>query len=364
MYVDLPYQLAIFLGQKSNAFFRQHFDELSTELKESLLCTTEGLMEYFEKRFPVLLIHCFRVCRELLPVDDQLSLKYSIAPYGSKRKQTAVPIISEASQATSSTISEEPAIQDEQEEIGNGSYELVCEQTQQRTRSSSHESIISVEDIPTIRNERQVAPDPAGTNNSAPSQKEPLSTGPSSTPLSLETARTGSPEATITPSSIGDVIVWHGSDAAKTLNCRGWSRSDEEWIRRVDTSLRKRTDATLVRCKEDPKFRTRLCNHWDVSLGTYCPMLKKKKCDFAHGPVELRVKEPKRNRWGKLVDANGDNKNPNHSGGEDTYGAARNIETTRKQEGKWNTENGKGVGTPRGKSRVTGFAGRKKKQSW
>ena len=143
---------------------------------------------------------------------------------------------------------------------------------------------------------------------------------------------------------IGNVIVWHGSDAAKSLQCRGWSRSDGEWIRRVDANLRKR-NVNLVRCKEDPKFRTRLCNHWDVSLGTQCPMKRKNKCDFAHGPIELRVKEAKRNRWGKLVDENGDNKNPNHSGGEDTYGAARLIESTRKQEGKWNTD-GTGKKTP------------------
>jgi hypothetical protein len=97
----------------------------------------------------------------------------------------------------------------------------------------------------------------------------------------------------------------------------------------------KRDDSILQRCAEDPKFRTRLCNYWDASLGTSCPMQKKGKCIFAHGPVELRVKDGKRHRWGKLVDKNGDNNNPRHSGGEDTYGAARAIEEERKQEGKW-----------------------------
>lgn len=76
-------------------------------------------------------------------------------------------------------------------------------------------------------------------------------------------------------------------------------------------------------------------------------MRKKAKCIFAHGPVELRVKEAKRKRWGKLVDKNGDNNNPNHSGGEDTYGAARAIESERKHEGKWNSS--KPTGT-KGKS--------------
>lgn len=65
-------------------------------------------------------------------------------------------------------------------------------------------------------------------------------------------------------------------------------------------------------------------------------MRKKNKCVFAHGPAELRVKEGKKNRWGKLVDKNGNNSNPMHSGGEDTYGAASSIERVRKEEGKWN----------------------------
>ena len=64
-------------------------------------------------------------------------------------------------------------------------------------------------------------------------------------------------------------------------------------------------------------------------------MRRKKKCIFAHGPVELRVKESKRNRWGKLVDSEGNCSNPKASGGEDTYGAARSIEAMREKEGKW-----------------------------
>jgi hypothetical protein len=144
-----------------------------------------------------------------------------------------------------------------------------------------------------------------------------------------------------------DVIIWAGSTAAKTFQCRGWNRSDDEWQHQSDLISRRR-DVNLVRCAEDPKFRTRLCNHWDESLGTFCPMRKKNKCIFAHGPVELRVKETKRNRWGKLVDENGDCNNQRHSGGEDTYGAARSIENERKQEGKWsakaaNGTKGKGV---------------------
>lgn len=136
-----------------------------------------------------------------------------------------------------------------------------------------------------------------------------------------------------------DVIVWENSTAARTFQCRGWMRSEEEWCRRG--KITKKRDMHLTRCAEDGKFRTRLCNHWDESKGTFCSMRKKNKCDFAHGPIELRVKEGKKKRWGKLVDKNGNNSNPRHSGGEDTYGAARSIETARKVEGKWNTNTGK-----------------------
>ncbi len=129
-----------------------------------------------------------------------------------------------------------------------------------------------------------------------------------------------------------DIVIWEGSSTARLLNCRGWMRSEEDWRRRTNALLRKR-DINVTRCVEDPKFRTRLCNHWDISKGAYCSMRKKNKCIFAHGPVELRVKEGKRHRWGTLVDELGDNNIPFHSGGEDTYGAARSIESKRKEDG-------------------------------
>lgn len=138
--------------------------------------------------------------------------------------------------------------------------------------------------------------------------------------------------------AIGQLVVWHGSSAASAFQCRGWNRSDEQWVRKGEMIGANRSDALLVRCAEDPKFRTRLCNHWDLSKGTYCPMRKRNKCIFAHSAVELRVKAPKRQRWGKLVDQDGNHKNQNASGGEDTLGAAKAIEVERKQEGKWNTD--------------------------
>lgn len=139
----------------------------------------------------------------------------------------------------------------------------------------------------------------------------------------------------------------------KKFDCQGWMRSEDEWIQRLDVKMRKR-DANLARCADDPKFRTRLCNHWDTTRGAFCSMRKKNKCIFAHGPTELRVKEGKRHRWGTLVNKHGTSANPHASGGEDTYGAARSIENTRKEQGQWNVEKKRthqqqGKGKPRGK---------------
>lgn len=133
---------------------------------------------------------------------------------------------------------------------------------------------------------------------------------------------------------LSGIVVWSGSTAARELKCRGWYRSDDDWAQRLDAKLRKR-DSNLARLVDDPKFRTRLCNYWDSSQGTHCPMRKKNKCIFAHGPIELRVKGGKHHRWGTLVNKFGLCANPKASGGEDTYGAARTIEKTRKEQGQW-----------------------------
>lgn len=292
-----------------------HYDELSTDLKDKLRSKTEGLVLYFERRFPKLLIHCFRVCRDLLATGDPLSTKYCITSYDHRRN-------------------------------GVGNAISNCQAVETRSMVNCHVATMTIP-IPIVSppldnigvTQPVDAVDTAIFDTKAPrlDDHEHESVASAPIPVSIPDDSTERIDSMLRRNDVEDLVIWSGSTAATTFNCRGWIRSDDEWMRRVDISLRKR-DANLVRCAEDPKFRTRLCNHWDTSYGTVCPMRKKNRCVFAHGPVELRVKETKRHRWGKLVDENGDNRNPNHSGGEDTYGAARMIETTRKQEGKWNTD--------------------------
>lgn len=141
-----------------------------------------------------------------------------------------------------------------------------------------------------------------------------------------EVVEPGHPE---TLPTMDQLVVWHGSTAARTLNCRGWNRGAVEWVKPSVDSFAKDKAREFAKNSENPRYRTRLCSHWDSSSGTFCPMKKKGKCIFAHGPVELRVKAEKRKRWGRLVDPDGNCKNLKASGGEDTYGAARAIENER-----------------------------------
>jgi hypothetical protein len=294
-----------------------HYDELPLKVKQKVGSNPDGLLHYFEALFPRLLMHCYHLCRDYMDASDAMVLKYSIT---CPRNQTA--------KAGPTSSHEERAVS------------AVAKAVAQPVMSQVHDELSEVKELTNLVDEN-IPVEPSENTISSSNSIAAIDVGvgaiyPSSMSNNDEqNAR----EVMQVLSSLEDcdIVVWEGSAAAKTFNCRGWLRADDEWTRRFDASAKK-IDSNLTRCSTDSKFRTRLCNHWDVSHGTYCPMRKKSKCVFAHGPVELRVKEGKKNRWGKLVDKNGNNSNPRHSGGEDTYGIARTIESTRKEEGKWNTE--------------------------
>jgi serine/threonine-protein kinase/endoribonuclease IRE1 len=283
-----------------------HYDELPNNVKETIGSNPDGLFTYFEQRFPLLFMHCYNMCKDYMEVNDQIVLKYLIPMKGStKRPDTLSNTVSGISAGDSNVSQHEisPVISRKQPD---DNYEFI-----DKNRNEVDDTKLLSETTSENENGDE----------------------------SFECINQNSFESCMNSSAVicEDVIIWEGSTAAKTFKCRGWFRTDEEWIRRGEVIVKK-MDNNLIRCATDPKFRTRLCNHWDSSLGTFCPMLKRHKCIFAHGPVELRVKEGKKTRWGKLVDSNGNCSNPNHSGGEDTYGAARSIEAIRKDEGKWNTD--------------------------
>jgi serine/threonine-protein kinase/endoribonuclease IRE1 len=290
-----------------------HFCELPDSVKDKIGYSLDDLLHYFESKFPLLLMHCYNLCRDFLPSEDSLILKYGIFSHSANMKISV-------SQGTGQ-INGGP---------GANEGESFKEQT---VVDAKMDSLLEVF-MP--KSEKIDAPHILGVAEDASFCKPPVCLTSEDSGSSLEL-----PSNHISHESIPtDIVIWEGSSTAKLLNCRGWMRSEENWRQRTDALVRKR-DINITRCVEDPKFRTRLCNHWDLSKGTYCSMRKKNKCIFAHGPVELRVKEGKRQRWGALVDDQGDNNNPFHSGGEDTYGAARSIECKRKEDGQWVSDKNK-----------------------
>ena len=283
-----------------------HFDELPVEFKE-IAPDQQALWKYFEEKFPRLFMHCYITCRQHLASGDPLAIKYDIL--------CTAQIVHAAKKSSMESTSSARS-------LDNKSSTLSVQDNEPSDNTADASTSTSNKSEPTLKDE--------GNSSSETDASKQLE---SSASMNTDSAAAQSPPMA---DYSQEIISWQGSTTASSLNCRGWIRSEDEWIRRTNEKIKKR-DPNIIRCAEDAKFRSRLCNHWDTSQGTYCPMLKKNKCVFAHGPAELRVKQGKRNRWGRLVDANGNNSNPQHSGGEDTYGAARSIESARKVEGKWNT---------------------------
>lgn len=280
-----------------------HFEELPASLKSRIGSSTDGLSMYITRVFPRLLMHCYNFCVANLGADDSLAADYKLPisrnsrPRSIKNEKMRKPELTELLEScmTMETIPDDEVEQEhEEQETGHQTDDSFPELDEEPETMSS---------IPRIQHESLEDRDSGDT----------LLQG---------------------DGDLSGIVVWSGSTAARELKCRGWYRSDDDWVQRLDAKLRKR-DSNLARLVDDPKFRTRLCNYWDSSQGTHCPMRKKNKCIFAHGPIELRVKGGKHHRWGTLVNKLGLCANPKASGGEDTYGAARTIEKTRKEQGQW-----------------------------
>ena len=326
-----------------------HYDELPADLKSKIGSSTDGLSNYFMRKFPRLLMHCYRFCVSNLLPEDSLVIDYkmpiprnlSLKSIKSDRKKAVITDLSALKEKMEIIPDDDDVEQEddvEREDDFEQNYDAEQGYDVQQDCVDAQDDDDKEGALNIILDEESVMSD----SNVVDDLDEPPS---SEAELDINLPRGNN--------DLSGIIVWSGSNAAKDLNCRGWYRSDDEWTQRVDVKLRKR-DTDLARCAEDPKFRTRLCNHFDVSLGTHCPMRKKSKCIFAHGPVELRVKEGKRHRWGTLVNKHGLSANPKASGGEDTYGAARTIENTRKEQGQWAVDSTQKKLQTKGKPKVMG----------
>lgn len=232
---------------------KNHFMELSAEVKSLLSPMPDGFITYFEKRFPKLLMHAVQVVSTHLA--DEKDFNKTFLYIASLFRLDNTP-------------------KDQDTNIGLNSSNGI------KQRLTNETNDVKIDDIK------------------------------------------------------DETTIWCGSNRAAEEQSRGWWRGDSTWASSfVHMQCRnKPRPGHLVKSSTDPKYRSRLCTHWELTNGTACPMRKKGKCVFAHGPLELRIKESRKDRWGgrSSIDNNNDLRS---SGGEDVLGAARSIEKIRVIEG-------------------------------
>lgn len=125
------------------------------------------------------------------------------------------------------------------------------------------------------------------------------------------------------PAINSKVIYWYGSTLASGITsptgvaCKGWLRHYSTWVQPfghsattgasmpvgVSVSGKEYTNHLRKCIADSPKradidagstghsgthYRSQLCMHWEKSKGTNCPMRKRGRCDYAHGRMELR----------------------------------------------------------------------------
>ena len=256
-----------------------HFEELPEAFRLGAVPNQDALYEYFAARFPALTMHCFSFCAQNLTGGDPMASKFDIP-----QAKPDAKVVSAA--PTSVTLQKKPiALDEESNSVDQTTSNVTGEEVKlEIVDGGSAEAVVTDVSDNELENDAVVIKNNELGNDIVVKNDE------------VED------DIIVKNNELDDgIIVWEGSLAAKTYNCRGWHRSEDEWSRHIEPFYKKR-DPTLKRRMEDPKFRTRLCNNWDATCGTFCPMKKKNKCVFAHHPCELRVKEGKKNRWGKLVD--------------------------------------------------------------
>jgi serine/threonine protein kinase len=269
---------------------KHHFHELSPELKASIGSVPQGFFQYFDSRFPKLFFWCTTVSARYLNGNNGFITRWW-------------------------------------EE--NNHYNLSGSQMISDNRGSEKKSEF-------LRDQLLFNPDLDDIDSS---QQEPIS--PLYPPL-----KGGKFEGGDADESLNNVVVWNDSSLQSTLHCKGWSRGKDDWVnnnRGAKGPARKAKASHLVKSATDMKYRTRLCTHWESTFGSHCPMKKKGKCIFAHGPLELRVQGNKKEKWGKNNNQQQQQQQQNMtpeeflrvSGGEDILYGARSIEKIRNVEGSY-----------------------------
>ena len=169
-----------------------------------------------------LLLHCYHACQKIFDLDDVMCTKYEI-----RTDRNAVKT-RQLSTLPSSETTSIPTIDDHKNGI------LLVGDSLERDDT----------DIPATE-QNVISPTPSS---------DPIIDPMSDDELINELI----PSLATNDSSLDDdddnIIIWFGSTAAKTFQCRGWNRSDDEWQNQSQLVSRRR-DINIIRCTEDPKYK-------------------------------------------------------------------------------------------------------------
>ena len=339
---------------------RSHYNELSEQVKTLVGELPEGFVRYFESRFPRLLLHCVRVACTYYAHEKDLNT-YCLHISSLFRVNTTVATLNAISN-TAAVVNMNGGQADAESalSVGNNTIARGLLNNSMSSSSSSHHSA-SVSQKP----EQPTLYDGLATNVTSSSAVTTTETMDSSSLLyahdmtsavapavatdgqtSAIVSEEESTQQAIAAVTAGNMVVWHGSGFAVSCKTVGWWRDDLSWVSQPITRQGKPRPSHLTRSSTDTKYRSRLCTHWDMTQE--CQFRKKGKCDFAHGPLELRIKDTRRDKWGQTPmhsasssghgpgAGGGSNNNTQtaaallrYSGGEDVLGAARSIEKVR-----------------------------------
>ncbi len=328
---------------------RHHFNELSTQVKSLL----SPFLPYFESRYPNLLMHCYIIACKYLSKDmDFINYCGSCAPlYINPTDNDTVALTASSDNTTAAVANISPI--DNEIASSNDTNTILSIPTVTSSESVDGNVVINTATNTSTSNTLNNIPKENGTE-------------------SMISSSSGTDEEKISPkpqnSMLTNVAVWSGTPLASSVKARGWWRDTNIWISGGTTGAltgsrsNRNRPSHITRSAQDPKYRSRLCSHWEQSCGATCPMKRKGKCIFAHGPLELRVKESRRGKWplpttwnnnvhnnnnhtdintdtpsalsdstafGANVSSSSSQRDLRSSGGEDVLGAARSLDRMR-----------------------------------
>lgn len=298
-----------------------HFHELSTECKDFLYAqdpiplavnaktgdfentaTTLHLLEYFQRRFPLLLMHCVEVACNYIPSSEFVYTKHCEAIAGLFEIAGVRETL-----ADSAVVAEDSRAEGKLGEVKTEPDKVANESLSPEVVANNIEPSVAV----------------AGELDSPTKACDVNALSPVAEAV-VETAVMVAPQSV----SCENVIFWHGSVLTTAIGspagvaCRGWLRSANSWTKVSNpvsgqvnkasggTSGKEYTghirnaladtptinpstgEITLPKGKTNAgggtTYRAQLCQHWEGSRGRNCPMKRKGKCTFAHSRMELR----------------------------------------------------------------------------